>query len=182
MTATRAAAPGPVDAVAILTAGHDSLKKQFSEFRLFYLRGERAEAEAVARRICREWTIHSTIEEEIFYPEARAAIGDAKLVDDANADRAAAKELVMQILDSAIEDEKFAARVSMLAEYINHHIREEQEEVFPQARSAGLDMDEIGARMLARSFDLEAEHPVADDSNVTRGGREGAAIRGSSRI
>src|SRR3982751_4766947 len=76
MTAIRAAAPGPVDAVAILTAGHDSLKKQFSEFRLFYLRGERVEAEAVARRICREWTIHTTIEEEIFYPEARAAIGD----------------------------------------------------------------------------------------------------------
>src|SRR5205085_1596328 len=142
MTAIRAVTR-PVDAIAILTAGHASIKKQFSEFRLFYLRGERAQAEAVARRICREWTVHTTIEEEIFYPEARAAIGDAQLVDDANADRAMAKDLVMQILDSATEDEKFAARVSMLAEYVNHHIREEQEEVFPQARNAGLDMDEI---------------------------------------
>jgi hypothetical protein len=182
MTAIRAAAPGPVDAIAILTSGHDSLKKQFSEFRLFYLRGERVEAEAVARRICREWTIHTTIEEEIFYPEARAAIGDARLVDDANADRAMAKDLVMQILDSAVDDDKYAARVSMFAEYVNHHIREEQEEVFPQARSAGLDMYEIGARMLARSLDLEAANPAAEEGQRMREDGLGAAMRGSDRL
>ena len=182
MTVIATLEAGPIDAVAMLTVTHDRIKSQFNEFRLLYLEGAKAEAEKVARSICREWTIHTTIEEEIFYPEAHAAIGNGQLAHEANADRAMARELIAQILDSTIEDDRFAARVSMLGEYVNQHIREEQEEVFPQARRAGLDMDEIGARLRARGLDLEAQSPVGDGSAIPRGARGCAAICGEGRL
>jgi len=163
MSVIPAASAGPVDAVAILTADHESIRKRFRQFRSLYLRDATADAEKVARQICRQWTIHTTIEEEIFYPEARAAIANAELVNDTNADRAMAKELMAQIIGSSIADDRYAARLGMLAEYVNHHIREEEEELFPQARRCGLDMDEIGSRMFARRLDLEAEVAAMDD-------------------
>ena len=180
MSVLPAASAGPVDAVAILTADHESIKKKFRQFRSMCLRGETADAQKVARRICRQWTIHTTIEEEIFYPEARAALANAELVDDTNADRAMAKELMAQIIGSSIADDRYAARVGMLAEYVNHHIREEQEELFPQARESGLDMDEIGSRMLARRFDLEAEAAAMDEATPTRGSDGDGADRRSA--
>jgi hypothetical protein len=178
MSVLPAASAGPVDAIAILTADHESIKKKFRQFRSMCLRGETADAQKVARRICRQWTIHTTIEEEIFYPEARAALANAELVDDTNADRAMAKELMAQIIGSSIADDRYAARVGMLAEYVNHHIREEQEELFPQARRCGLDMDEIGSRMLARRLDLEAGAVAMDDAPTRRGsGRQDGGRR-----
>jgi len=163
MSVLPAGSAGPVDAVAILTADHESIRKRFRQFRSLYLRDATADAEKVARQICRQWTIHTTIEEEIFYPEARAAIANAELVNDTNADRAMARELAALIIGGSIADDKFATRVGMLAECVNHHIREEQEELFPQARRCGLDMDEIGSRMFARRLDLEAEVAAMDD-------------------
>jgi len=141
MSVLPAASAGPVDAVAILTADHESIKKKFRQFRSMCLRGETADAQKVARRICRQ-------------------------------------ELMAQIIGSSIADDRYAARVGMLAEYVNHHIREEQEELFPQARRCGLDMDEIGSRMLARRLDLEAGAVAVDDAPTRRGsGRQDGGRR-----
>ena len=162
-----------IDAVAILCDDHRKINRLFEQFRLLHCGGAPAEAETVARRICRRWTIHTTIEEEIFYPEARAAIANPQLVDDANAERAMAHELIAQILAGSMADHRYAARVGMLAEYVNHHVREEQQELFPAVRHSGLDLDEIGKRMLARRLDLEMEIAAADDNDATL--RHGAA-------
>ncbi len=147
----------PVNAIAMLQADHARVSKLFKEFQRLYFDGALAVAEKLAREICVEWTIHTRIEAEIFYPEARAAIGDAPLLDDANADRTMGEELIAQIAGGSIADDKYATRVGMLAEFVNHHIREEQQELFPRVRDAGLDLNEIGARMLARRLDLEAD-------------------------
>jgi hemerythrin superfamily protein len=166
------ASAGTVDAVAILLDDHIKIKKHFRDFRLLYLAGGLAEAEQVAQQICRELTVHTTLEEEIFYPEARATIDTPELIDEAKAGHAIAKELIALIMGGSIADKNYAARVGMLAEYVSHHVREEQQELFPKVRQSELDMNEIGARMLARKLDLEAEIAVADKNDLIR--REGA--------
>lgn len=176
------ASAGSVDAVAILLDDQNKINQHFREFRLLYLAGGLAEAERVAQQICRELTIHTTLEEEIFYPEARAAIDTPKLVDEAKARHAIAREFIAQIMGGFIADKIYAARVGMLGEYVSHHLREEQQELFPRVRQSELDMNEIGARMLARKLDLEAEIGAADRNGVIqRGGADGdAGGQGSS--
>jgi len=88
-------------------------------------------AEKVARLICHEWTMHTRVEEEIFYPEARAAIDNPQIIDDAEADRAMASELIAQIMAGSIADKKFAARVGMLAEYVNIMSAKSSSKCFP---------------------------------------------------
>lgn len=156
--------PGPVDAIAFLIADHERLKKLFKQFRFLCFTRATTKAEKVARLICHEWTMHTRVEEEIFYPEARAAIDNPQIIDDAEADRAMASELIAQIMGGSIADKKFAARVGMLAEYVKHHVREEQLEVFPRVRRAKLDMSEIGERIAARKLDLAAEIGAAENS------------------
>jgi len=74
--ATRAQAAGPEDAIALLTAGHDTVRKLFKDFEHLHKRGSDDEAEKVASRICRELTVHATLKDEIFHPEVRAAVDD----------------------------------------------------------------------------------------------------------
>jgi hypothetical protein len=89
--------------------------------------------------------------------------------------------LMAQIIGSSIANDRYAARMGMLAEYVNHHIREEEEELFPQARRCGMDMDEIGSRMFARRLDLEAEVAATDDAPPRRGSDGDDADRRAAR-
>jgi hypothetical protein len=118
---------------------------------------EDQEAEQLAKQICNELTVHSTLEEEIFYPEVRGAIDDEDLMDEAEVEHASAKELISQIESMSSGDDKFAAKVVVLGEYVNHHIKEEQDEMFPQAKKAKVDLAELGERMMARKQELMAE-------------------------
>src|SRR5437763_1622858 len=85
------------DAMAILKADHDKVKKLFKEFEKLHDAESDVEAEAIAVQICNELTIHATVEEEIFYPEVREAIEDEDLMDEAEVEHATAKDLIAQI-------------------------------------------------------------------------------------
>jgi len=109
---------------------------------------------ALAARICRELTVHAQIEEEIFYPAAREVLRDEDLIDEATVEHASAKDLIAQIESSSPGDDLFDAKVKVLGEYINHHVKEEQNELFPKMRQTSLDLTEIGQRMMARKQEL----------------------------
>jgi DUF438 domain-containing protein len=164
MAKARAAASNPTDAVAILTADHDKVKKLFKDFERLHEEESDDEAEKVAVQICNELTIHATVEEEIFYPAVRAGIDDEDLLDEAEVEHATAKDLIAQIESSTIEDDKYAAKVTVLGEYIDHHVEEEQNEMFPKAKKAKLDMDALGEEILARKNALRAEMGVEEES------------------
>jgi len=151
------------DAIALLKADHDKVKKMFKEFERLHDDEEDDEAEEVARQICNELTIHATVEEEIFYPAVRAAIDDEDLLDEAEVEHATAKDLIAQIEASSPADDKYAAKVIVLGEYIDHHVEEEQNEMFPKAKKAKLDMNALGERILARKEELKAELGMEDD-------------------
>ena len=130
---------GEKDACDLLDADHRAVKKLFKEYEeLTKSRGRTAAQKkmALARQICHELTVHAQIEEEIFYPAVRAAIKDTDLVAEAEVEHQTAKDLIAQIEGMGEADEMFDAKVTVLGEYIDHHVKEERGEMFPKARAA----------------------------------------------
>ena len=113
--------------------------------------------EKLAQEICHELTVHALIEEEIFYPACREAIKDDDLMDEATVEHQTAKDLIAQIEHSSPSDEMYDAKVKVLGEYIKHHVKEEQDEMFPKAKKAKLDLADLGEQMRARKEELTAQ-------------------------
>src|ERR1051326_5181536 len=100
MATSRSSSKKSNDATAILKADHDKVKKLFKQFEQMHEdESDEEELEQLARQICNELKIHTTLEEEIFYPEVRSAIDDSDLMDEAEVEHASAKELISQIED-----------------------------------------------------------------------------------
>ena len=100
---------------------------------------------------------HTTIEEEIFYPAARRAGVDADLLDEADIEHASAKDLMAQIEGGDPDDDHYDAKVTVLGEYINHHVVEEHTEMFTKCRRAGMDLVALRGEMEARKMALVPE-------------------------
>jgi len=148
------------DAIAMLTNDHKEVKALFKEYdKLVESDAEDDEKLAVAAQICRMLTVHATVEEEIFYPAAREALVEEEdLIDEADVEHATAKDLITQLEGSSpAEDALFDAKVKVLGEYIAHHVKEEEGEIFPKAKKGKLDTTALGVEMAARKDELMAE-------------------------
>lgn len=149
------------DACTLLDADHRKVKKMFKDYEgLTQSRAKSAteKKRALAQEICIELTVHAQVEEEIFYPAAREAIKDTDLLDEAEVEHASAKDLIAQIQDAETIDDMFDAKVKVLGEYIDHHVKEERNELFPKARAAKkLDLVGMRAQIEARKEELMAE-------------------------
>jgi hemerythrin superfamily protein len=108
----------------------------------------------MVQTICRELEVHAQIEEEIFYPAAREAVRDSDLLDEAQVEHNSAKDLIRQLQDSQPDDELFDARVKVLGEYVKHHVKEEQGELFPQVKKSRLDLRGLGKQLMMRKQEL----------------------------
>ncbi len=139
-----------IDAISLLTDDHENVKAMFEQYEGL---GDRAMAskKKLATQICTELTKHATAEEEIFYPAVRAAGKDKEdLVDEATVEHASAKDLIAQIMAMEPTEELFDAKVKFLGELIEHHVKEEEGEMFPKARKAGLDLEMLGQQIEER--------------------------------
>ena len=123
-------------------------------FQQFEKLEDEAEKQALANQICLALTIHAQIEEEIYYPAVREAIDDDDLLDEAEVEHASAKQLIAEIQAMKAGDRLFDAKVIVLGEYVNHHVEEEEGEMFPESRDSKLDLKELGARMAERKAEL----------------------------
>ena len=152
---------GEKDACDLLDADHRAVKKLFKEYE--ELAGSRARGAAqkkmdLARQICQELTVHAQVEEEIFYPRLREAIRETDVLDEALVEHQGAKDLIAQIESAGEPDDMFDAKVKVLGEYIDHHVKEERNEIFPKARSARkLDLVAMRDELEARKEELKAE-------------------------
>jgi len=149
-----------VDAIALLKSDHAVVKQLFKKFEQAHRDNAPDEAQQIARDICVELTIHTTIEEEIFYPALREVFAEDDLVNEAEVEHASAKDLIAQIEEMTANDEKFAAKVTVLGEYIDHHVKEEHDEIFPKAKKTELDMKELGQRLITRKEQLKSDMAV----------------------
>jgi hemerythrin superfamily protein len=145
---------GVQDAIAMLLADHKKVKKLFSGFDKLKEEASDEEKSAIVEQICNELKIHTELEEEIFYPAVRKAIDDSDLMDEALVEHAGAKDLIAQLEDANPDDDLYDAKVTVLGEQIDHHIKEEEGEMFPKAKKAKVDTEALGAAMLKRKMAL----------------------------
>lgn len=153
------APPKKGDAVDLLDADHINVKKMFQEYnKLAEDKAPAPERKSLADRICMELTVHTKIEEELFYPPVREAIGEDDIMDEADVEHDGAKNLIEQIQAMGADESHFDAKVKVLGEMIDHHVTEEREKMFPKARAAsGLDLAAMVEPLQARKEELQAE-------------------------
>jgi hemerythrin-like domain-containing protein len=147
------------DACDLLDADHKAVKKMFAEFEeLTEARGNtREKKRQLADKICRELTVHTQIEEEIFYPAVRKAINDELMMEEAEVEHASARDLIAQIQEMEPGDAIYDAKVLVLGEYVDHHVKEERTEMFPKARASKVDLVKMRDVLQSRKEELMAE-------------------------
>jgi len=149
------------DACDLLDADHKAVRAMFKEYEtLVGSKAKRsiARKQELARDICAALTVHATVEEEIFYPAVRAAIKAEDMLNEAEVEHASCKDLIAQIELSDIADDRVDAKVTVLGEYVDHHVKEERNEMFPKARAArGLDLVAMRDVIEARKAELMDE-------------------------
>jgi hemerythrin superfamily protein len=173
--------PQAQDAIAMLTADHKTVKTLFSKFDKLKEEGSDEDKSAIVEQICNELKIHAEIEEEIFYPAVREAIDDSDLMDEAIVEHAGAKELIAQLEEASPEDDLYDAKVTVLGEQINHHVKEEEGDMFPKARKAKVDTEALGERMLKRRLALMQEMGIEDEDEDSEEAEAKPASRAAKR-
>lgn len=145
------------DAVAMLKADHRRVEELFAEFEAAKGQGRK---KALAEQICMELTVHAKIEEDVFYPACEGKV-EEDLLKEAYVEHDGAKVLIAEIEGGGPDDEFYEAKVKVLSEQIEHHVKEEEkrvEGIFAQAKKAGLDMDLLGEQMAAEKQELLASY------------------------
>ena len=164
-----------IDAIDLLKADHREVEALFAKF-------EKAPDDAkveLASEICQALSVHAALEERVFYPASRDAM-DAdgeSLVDEAEVEHGSLKDLMRKLRGRNALSAHFDALVTVLKEYVKHHVEEEESEFFPKVRRLGLDTVALGAQMQTAKA---LPHPTARSRSnrrlcaraVRRGGGE----------
>ena len=148
---TGGAAP---DAIALLKADHREVEGWFEEFEKSRSSRKRLE---LAQKICTALKVHTTIEEEIFYPAFLEATRDKDMHHEAEVEHDGAKKLIAEIESSGPDDDYYAAKVKVLSEMIKHHVKEEEQRdgMFAEARQSNMDLRALGQQLKARKDQLK---------------------------
>jgi hemerythrin-like domain-containing protein len=163
-----------VEAIDMLKQDHDKVEKGFKEFE--ELAREDAEAcHALIMSVCEDLKVHTTLEEEIFYPAVHDAIENEEIMNEAAVEHETARMLIEQLENMQEDDPNYHATFTVLGEYVRHHIREEEGEMFPAARKSDIDFDVLGARLRERREELmgETEKGVDASASTTRAPQAG---------
>lgn len=144
-----------IDAIAILIKDHAEVKAMFKEYEGLTKRAVVGKKK-LAAQICRSLTLHAMMEEEIFYPAVRKVIRDDELMDESLVEHACVKELIAQIENMEPDDDLYDAKMKVMSEQVDHHVREEEDEMFPEVRKVDLDLISIGKEMSMRKEEMAA--------------------------
>jgi hemerythrin-like domain-containing protein len=163
------------NALDMLKADHEKVLALFREFEALKSSDDEDERKAfLVDEICYELTVHAMLEEELFYPQLRAAIDDDDMLDEADVEHAGARDLISQLEVMYPGDDHFDATVTVLGEEVAHHIEKEETDIFKAARKAGLDLGDMASQLKARKEELEDDlnsPPAAIDPMEARDAR-----------
>ncbi len=146
--------PEKPSAIDLLEGDHREVEGYFDEYE--ELEDDDAKGE-LAAKICLALKVHTQIEEEIFYPESRKATEDDDLLDEAVVEHAGAKHLISEIEEMEVGDDLYDAKIKVLGEQIKQHVKEEEEELFPEAKSAKMDLESLGEKLASRKAELMSD-------------------------
>ncbi|OAJ72134.1 hemerythrin [Methylobacillus sp. MM3] len=145
-----------MDAMEMLMDDHKKVQKMFKDFEKLSSsdKSTKREKAELAKMICQELKVHATLEEEIFYPAVREAINASDIMNEAAVEHECAKSLIGQIETCEPSDEHYDAMVIVLGEYVNHHIEEEEKEMFPKVKKSKLDTAALGEEIMEHKQEL----------------------------
>ncbi|NML13511.1 hemerythrin domain-containing protein [Azohydromonas sp. G-1-1-14] len=156
----------------MLKDDHKRAKKAFRDFEKLDAEKQADECRQLVEQTCGELQVHTTLEEELFYPAVRQALKEQDLLDEAEVEHNSAKQLIEQLQEFMQQgqlDGKFTATFTVLGEYVKHHIKEEEGELFEQCEKAGnkVDWAALGEQMKTRKAELMEELlPQMDGSSL----------------
>ena len=145
------------NAIDLLKRDHDDVDKMFAQYEDLKEGGSGGDKEMLVAEICDALTVHAQIEEEIFYPAARSALDDddgKDLLDEAAVEHQTLKDLIARLEAAPTDDPLYDAGVKVLSEYVKHHVKEEENELFPKVKSSQMDLEAVGQRLASRKEDL----------------------------
>lgn len=159
-------------AIDLLVDDHKKVKKLFKDFDKLKEKGDSEDKQALVQEICSELMLHAQIEEEVFYPAIREVV-EEDMVNEAEVEHASAKDLIEQIQALDPSDPMFDAKVTVLGEYIEHHVEEEEKEMFPKVKKSKLDLELLGEEMM----NLKEAGQMQPMGNAKRGRSKGSSAR-----
>lgn len=137
------------DVIKLLKADHEKVKSLFDEFEKLRTKKNSDEKKSqIVKEICLELTLHSMAEESIVYPAARGSIEDKDLMDEADVEHAMAKQLIVELQDMDANESHYDAKVTVLKEYIEHHVKEEESRMFPKLVKSKIDGQEMAEELM----------------------------------
>ena len=143
------------DATALLKADHQLVASLFADYEITNSTNKKKQ---LVEQICKKLSIHAQVEEEIFYPAVQKALKDHELVPEATVEHATLKDLIAQVKDIEPDGDMYDAKIKVLSEYVKHHVKEEESEMFPEAKSTKLNLMELGAQITQRKAELASEY------------------------
>lgn len=152
------------DAFSLLTADHRLVKSLFKEFESLKDAEDDNQKALLVETICNELKVHAQVEEEVFYPAVREAINAEDLMDEADVEHASAKQLIAMLEQSEPGGDHYDAMVTVLGEYVEHHVKEEEGEMFSKARKADVNAALLGEAMAARKVEIKIELGITEDA------------------
>lgn len=137
----------PPDATSLLMQDHAEARAMFLQYGM---EKDQTIKAVLAQKICMALTVHAQIEEEIFYPAAGAALEDDELVAEAVEEHAEMKAEIAKVIEGIAAGKKVDRHIKTLMQLVEHHVAEEESEMFPDMRQAGIDLYELGERLATR--------------------------------
>lgn len=160
-----------------LKEDHRGVKKAYREFKKLDAAEDEEACAQIVQQVIAELTVHAALEEELLYPAVRNVIADEALIDEAEVEHETMHTLIEQLRGLEPADEKYTARFTVLCEYVLHHVKEEESEMFPQIERVRLDWEGLAAEVTARREELMAEAGIASESDEEAGEDAAATAR-----
>jgi hemerythrin superfamily protein len=146
------------NAIELLITDHENVRRLFDEYEeLADDEADEEDRKALADEICAMLTVHSMLEQEVIYPAAREAVDDQEQLDEAEAEHQQIDDLIAEIQEMEPGDESYDEKLTLLSEQVEHHVREEEDELFPMMEASELDLDELGRALAERRAELLEE-------------------------
>jgi hemerythrin-like domain-containing protein len=180
-SSSRSGGSAKTQIVAALKEDHKKVRKAFRDFEKMDPEQDPESAQALIERTCAELEVHAELEEQLFYPAAREALKEEDLVDEAEVEHTSVKVLIEQLKGMSPGDPKYAATFKVLGEYVNHHIKEEEGEMFPGLTKTGVEWDGVLEQMTSRREELMEEKGLAElEEEEAMGQSDDSSSRSSS--
>lgn len=178
-TSSRTVAAARDEVLGMLRDDHKRVKKAFRDFEKMDMQDEEA-CHALVQQVCTELEIHAELEEELFYPAARSALSEEALLDEAEVEHMTLRVLIDQLKAMEPTDDKFVATFTVLGEYVKHHVKEEEGEIFKDLARARIDWRALADEMRQSRRDMMAERGMLTEDDAAEGDAE-AEANGSAR-